>query len=150
MAQWPGMRDFVANYVKACPSCQQFKIDRNPAKPPLQPLPPSESMRVFGDIAMDLITDLPPCNGFDSILSVVDRGLSKGIILCPTTKTCTFTDISKLLIDNLYKRFGVPNSIVSDRDPRFASGAASRFYKMLKIEWKPSTAYHPQTDGATE
>jgi hypothetical protein len=31
--------------------------------------------------SMDLITDLPMADGFDSILIVVDQGLSKGVIL---------------------------------------------------------------------
>jgi hypothetical protein len=33
---------------------------------------------------MDFITDLPEIDGFDSILSVVDHGLLKGVILMPT------------------------------------------------------------------
>jgi hypothetical protein len=35
---------------------------------------------------MDLITDLPLANGFDSLLVVVDQGLSKKVILVPATK----------------------------------------------------------------
>ena len=30
---WPGLRTFVKNYVQGCGTCQQFKIDRTPAKP---------------------------------------------------------------------------------------------------------------------
>ena len=58
---------------------------------------------------MDLITDLPPVNHFDSILVVVDQGLSKGVILIPTTKTLTAEGTAQLLLDNLYKRFGLPD-----------------------------------------
>ena len=41
---------------------------------------------------MDLITDLPLADGFDSILVVVDQGLSKGVILIPCNKTITSED----------------------------------------------------------
>ena len=34
---WPGLRTFVKNYVKGCRICQQFKIDRSPAKPAFVP-----------------------------------------------------------------------------------------------------------------
>ena len=34
---WPGLRTFVKNYVKECGICQQFKIDRSPAKPAFVP-----------------------------------------------------------------------------------------------------------------
>ena len=30
---WPGMQTFTKNYVQGCGTCQQFKIDRSPAKP---------------------------------------------------------------------------------------------------------------------
>jgi len=32
---WPGLKQFVTNYVKGCENCQRFKINRHPLKPPL-------------------------------------------------------------------------------------------------------------------
>ena len=52
---------------------------------------------------MDLITDLPPVGEYDSILVVVDQGLSKGVILTPCNKTLTSVDTAQLLLENLYK-----------------------------------------------
>jgi hypothetical protein len=52
---------------------------------------------------MDLITDLPPVDGYDSILVVVDRGNTKKAILIPTAKTLTQEGAGQLLLDNLYK-----------------------------------------------
>jgi len=66
---------------------------------------------------MDLITDLPKSKGFDSILSVVDHGLTKRIILIPTTKEVISEGITTLLTDNLFRRFGIPDKIISDCDP---------------------------------
>jgi len=57
---------------------------------------------------MDLITNLPPADGFDSILAVVDQGLTKGVILIPCNKTITSEQTGNLLLENLYKRFGLP------------------------------------------
>ena len=37
-------------------------------------------MRPFAQCSMDMITDLPISNGFDSILAVVDHSLKKGAI----------------------------------------------------------------------
>ena len=55
---------------------------------------------------MDFITDLPPVDGFDSILVMVDQGLTKGVILTPCKKTITAKETGRLLLENLYKRFG--------------------------------------------
>ena len=52
---------------------------------------------------MDLITDLPLADGFDSILVMVDQGLSDGVIMIPCNKTITSEDTAHLLLENLYK-----------------------------------------------
>jgi hypothetical protein len=99
---------------------------------------------------MDLITDLPPVEGYDSILVVVDWGLLKGVILCPCVKTITWEGTMTLLCDNIFKRFGLPGKMISDRDPRFAAHAFQKLLKLLNIKSNLTTAYHPQSDGATE
>ena len=99
---------------------------------------------------MDLITDLPPIEGYDSILVMVDRGLLKRVILCPCVKTLTWEGAAILLQDNLFKRFGLPDEMISDRDPRFAAHVFQELLKLLNIHSNLTTTYHPQSDGATE
>ena len=147
---WPGLRTFVKNYVQGCGTCQQFKIDRSPSKPAYLPTEGAKSLRPFANCSMDLITDLPPADGHDSILVVVDQGLSKGVILIPCSKTLTSEGTARLLLENLYKWFGLPDKIISDRGPQCASKAFIELLKLLGIKSALSTAYHPQTDGTTE
>ena len=104
----------------------------------------------FANCSMDLIMDLPPINGYDSILVMVDQGLSKGVILFPCVKTITWEDIAELLWDNLFKRFGLPDRIISNRDPWFTARAFQELLKLLNVTSSLSTAYHPQTDRVTE
>ena len=99
---------------------------------------------------MDLITDLPLSQGFNSILVMVDHGLTKGVILLPCNKTITVEQVAELLLEHLYKRFGLPDEFISDRGPQFAAHAFQELLKLLNVTSKLSTAYHPQTDGATE
>jgi hypothetical protein len=63
---------------------------------------------------MDLIMDLAPVDSCDSILIVVDRGNTKGAILIPTTKTLMQKGAAQLLLNNLYKQFGLPDKMLSD------------------------------------
>ena len=144
------MRTFVKTYVKGCGVCQQFKINRHPSKPSLLPVDGPKSSRPFAQCSMDLITDLPPSKGYDSILSVADHGLTKGVILLPCNKTITADQVADLLLDNLYKRFGLPDKMISDRGPQFASQAFRELLNKLGIKSSLSTAYHPQSDGTTE
>ena len=57
---------------------------------------------------MDLITDLPPVTldnetVVDVILSVVDHGLMKEVILTPCSKTLTEEGAGKILLHHVYK-----------------------------------------------
>jgi len=51
-----------------------------------------------------------------------------------------------LFKDNVWKLHGLPESIVSDREPQFAAEMTKKLNKMLGIETRLSTSFHPQTD----
>jgi hypothetical protein len=78
------------------------------------PIKGAKSTQPFASCSMDLITDLPPVDDCDSILVVVERGNTKGAILIPMEKTFTQEGAGQLLLDNLYKQFGLPDEILSD------------------------------------
>jgi hypothetical protein len=140
----------MKNYVQGCGTCQQFKINRSPSNPAYIAIEGANNTRSFAKCSMDLITDLPLVEGYDSILVVVDQGLLKGVILCPSVKTITWEGTATLLRDNLFKRFGLLDEIISDRDPRFAAHAFQELLKLLNIKSNLTMAYHPQSDGATK
>ena len=151
---WPGMRSFIKNYVKGCGVCQQFKINRNPSNPSYNAIAGPMTMRPFANCSMDLITNLPPIelnNGtiIDALMVVVDHGLMK-VILTPCSKTLTEEGARDILLNQLYRRFGLPDSIISDQDPRFTARAFQELFRLLGIKSKLTTAFHPQSDGTTE
>ena len=143
------MTIFLKKYIDGCAICQQMKLNTHPTVAPLMPIK-SHAHQPFQQIMMDFITDLPTSDGFDSILVMVDQGLSKGVILIPCNKTVTALQTANLLIREVFKRFGLPNKIISDRGPQFAAAAFQEIMKALKIKHSMSTAFHPQTDGQTE
>ena len=146
---WPGMPTFIRNYMEGCAVCQQHKINHHPSNPALQPVK-SEHACLFSLITMDFITDLPPSEGFDSIMVVVDHGSTKGVILEPCTKTIDATGTRTILLNTVYRRYGLPDKSISDRGPQFASQAFRELGQLLGIKLNMSMAHHPQTDGATE
>jgi hypothetical protein len=78
------------------------------------PLEGAKLTQPFASCFMDLIIDLPPVDGCDSILVMVDRGNTKGEILIPTAKMLMQEGAGQLLLDNLYKWFGLPDKMLSD------------------------------------
>ncbi|GBE87281.1 hypothetical protein SCP_1005280 [Sparassis crispa] len=147
---WPGMYTFVYNYVEGCAACQQMKPNTHPTRIPLEPIPTDPHALPFSCCTTDFITDLPVSNGFDSIMVVVDHDLTKGVILTPCLKTITAEGTAKIFHDKVYSRFGLPDRIISDRGPQYASKVFQELNRLLQIRSSMSTAYHPQTDGETE
>ncbi|GBE77221.1 Transposon Tf2-6 polyprotein [Sparassis crispa] len=147
---WPGMYTFVYNYVEGCAACQQMKPNTHPTRIPLEPIPADPHALPFSCCTTDFITDLPISNGFDSIMVVVDHDLTKGVILTPCLKTITAEGTAKIFHDKVYSRFGLPDRIISDRGPQYASKVFQELNRLLQIRSSMSTAYHPQTDGETE
>jgi hypothetical protein len=75
---------------------------------------------VWADITIDFIEGLPKVNGWSVILTVVDR-FSKAAHFLPPGHPYTATTVTGVFFDHIVKLHGVPNSIVSDRDPKFTS-----------------------------
>jgi hypothetical protein len=144
---WPTIRKDCKNYVETCQICSLAKPQRMKPAGLLLPLPVPP--RPWHSIAMDMITDLPAINGFDSILVVIDRFTKLGHFL-PCVKTMNSNQLAELFLKEIIRLHGLPSSIVSDRGSIFVSQFWSGLMKLLGIEQKLSTAYHPQTDGQTE
>ena len=68
----------------------------------------------------------------------------------PCTNTFDASKIAKLYFDKIVKLYGLPKTIVSDRDVRFMSYFWKTLWHLVGIKLKFSTAFHPQTDGQTE
>ena len=52
--------------------------------------------------------------------------------------------------DNVWKLHRLPESVVLNRGPQFAAELIKELNKILGIETRLSTVFHPQTDGQTE
>ena len=146
---WPGMSSFICHFVAGCALCQQMKVNTHPTVPALSPLSSSCS-RPFQQLSVDLVTGLPPSASFDSLLVMVDHGLSKGVILTPCNKTIDAKGVAELFFKHVFLCFGLHDTLISDRGPQFASAFTMELARILRYDLKLSTAYHPQTDGETE
>ncbi|THH18637.1 hypothetical protein EUX98_g8923 [Antrodiella citrinella] len=143
------MATFVRQYVDGCALCQQNKINTHPTTPGLQPIAATTTLP-FKAVTMDFITDLPESQGMTSCWIVVDHNATKGMVILPCTKEIDALGTAQLYHTGPYRRFGLPDSMISDRGPQFASRVMQELVKLLGVKSKLSTAYHPQTDGQTE
>ena len=144
---WKRMRKDIVAYCQSCDVCQKTK--------PLNfgkfgflisnPIP----SRPYQSISMNFVVNLPWSNGFNTIYVVVDR-LTKHASFIPTTTGLTAEDFSRLFVQKIICRFGIPESIITDRDPRWTSDFWKGVVKFLKTKMSLSSSHHPQHDGQTE
>ena len=88
------------------------------------------------------IGELP---GFNAILVITDR-FTKIQRYIPARTTWTATDVANAYICHIWKHYGLPKHVTSDRGTQFASAFWYEINLKLDIKLRLSTAYHPQTD----
>jgi len=144
---WLGVTREVGRYVEECDLCQRMK---NRTEEIAGKLKLGEVLeKPWTHISVDFITKLPMVARKDAILVVCDR-LSKIMHFVATTEGTTAEGLARLFRDNVWRLHGLPESVVLDRGPQFATELTKELNRMLGIQTKLLTAFHPQTDGQTE
>ena len=142
------MYESIRKYVASCHVCQRSKASREAYQGLLRPLPIPE--RRWEDISVDFIVKLLETRlGKNTNLIVVVDRLGKLAHVIP------YSDISvpttaKLFVQHVWKHYGLPTSIISDRGSQFISTFWGQICKRLGIRTDLSTAFHPETDRQTE
>lgn len=143
---WPGISKSVKRFCKNCHVCGRSSIWRHQKQGLLKPLPVPN--RFHQELSIDFMVELPKSNGATNIMVITDRLL----------KSVTLEAMEKMDSESCAKRFlechwryhGFPKALTSDRGTNWTSKFWRRLCKLAGIEQRLSTAYHPQTDGATE
>jgi hypothetical protein len=72
------------------------------------------------------------------------------VIMATCKKSITTEATAKLFFERVWVHFGIPQTIVSDRDIWFLSTFWSSLYSLLDTKLAKFTTFHPETDGQTE
>jgi hypothetical protein len=142
---WPKMGLFVSALTRNCLHCQKAKVHRHVS---LQAAHIPVPVRRFLHIHVDLVGPLPRSSGFAYLFTVVDR-TTRWPEAVPLAST-TAADCAAALLQGWIQRFGVPDTITSDRGPQFTSSLWAALCSLLSIKHTQTTAYHPQSNGLVE
>ena len=142
---WHGLKKYVGQRARQCLECQRSKVQRH-TKAPIQKLPMPKSR--FGHVHINLVGPLPECQGFEYLMTVVDR-----FIRWPEAipiKDMKAPTVAKAYVTQWVSRMGVPVDITSDRGVHFVSRLWQAMSEYLGTQLHPTTAYHPQANGLVE
>ncbi|KAG1952391.1 retrotransposable element [Pimephales promelas] len=88
-------------------------------------------------------------DNFTTILTVVDR-FSKACRFIPLAKLPTALQTAEALVQQVFRMYGLPEDIVSDRGPQFTSRVWHALCERLNINVSLTSGYHPQANGQVE
>ncbi len=143
---WHGLAKDVGGWCRDCLTCQRGKVTKQPAAP-LQDFPiPGKR---FSHVHVDLVGPLPTsAEGHMYLLTVIDRS-SRWVEAVPL-KNMEAINCVEHFVSGWVSRFGVPDSVTSDRGPQFTSAVWASMCKRLGIQHVLTTAFHPQSNGMVE
>ncbi|KAA3474695.1 DNA/RNA polymerases superfamily protein [Gossypium australe] len=130
-----GLKQEVTYFVFKCLTCQQVKAEHQFPSGLLQPI------RISG-----LLLTLTKK---DSIWVIIDR-LTKLVHFLSVHTNYSLKKLAKLYIFEILRLYGVPVSIISNRDPCFTSRFWKKLYEALGTQLDFRTAFHPQKDGQSK
>ena len=98
---------------------------------------------------MDFVGPFPPSEGHN-YLWVVLCHLTSMVHLVQIKTTIKASKLAQKFIQEVIQLHGLPKTIVSDQDAKFTLKFWHELHHMLRAKLLMSTAFHPQTDGASE
>lgn len=143
---WKNMDKEINNYVKACKICQKNKISRI-NKVPMKIT--STASRPFEKIFLDIVGPFPITYNNNKYILTIQDDLTKYSEAIPIHNMEAVT-IAKEYVTKIICKFGVAESLLTDKGTNFMSKIFTEICKNLKINKIHTTAYHPQSNGALE
>ena len=143
---WWRMEDSVRDWIVTCDTCQSFRVERPSTRQPLTPMPIFPPLSAW---ACDLIVSLPTTpRGNKYILVAIDYG-TRWVEAFPLPNQSAET-ISRVLLDQVFFRFGIPEVIHSDQGANFESRLLHEICNLLGIKKTRTTPYNPRGNGLVE
>jgi hypothetical protein len=148
---WPNIAKDVRNFCETCNMCATAKAKTQKLEGLVRTLPiPDRPWQSMGMDFMGPLKELTNRDGkFDMIAVAIDH-LTAMVHIMPCRQLYKARETAEMVFNCIYKHHGLPDHIVSDRDRIFNLDFWSILHKLMGTELRFLTAYHPETDGATE
>ena len=143
---WPDIYASTTNFIKSCRTCCTTK-EVPLATGLIHPVPVGH--RPMERLSMDIMGPLPVTSGgYKYVLVVVDH-FTKWIEAFPLKDTKEET-VARILVEQIFCRFGIPAWLHSDGGPQMASNLQRRIARLLGFTKAETTPYQPRANGAAE
>ena len=144
---WSRMQTDITTFCLTCDICQKIKSTSSRQLGFLisNPIPTYP----YSSVSMDFIVHLPWSDEFNAIFIVVDQ-MMKHTNFIPTMMGLAAIEFEALFTKHIICKFGIPESIITDRDPRWTLSFWQGVVRTLHSQMILSSSHHPQHDGQME
>ena len=133
--------------MKTYPTCQLMKSDNRAKVGLLQPL--EIPTKKWAHATTDMVMDLLEPGGYTAIAVFINK-LTKMVHFSQCQKKVDAMEYSRIFVDTVFRVHGLPEGIISDRDPHFTGKFWESLFDWLGTDLRFNTAYHPQTNDQSE
>lgn len=137
-----GMKKFISDYIKDCPECNRYKPTNQ--KPAGLLRTPAYAQR-FETLAIDLFGPLPETPTGKKWIFLVEDTSTKWVELFSLAEASA-ANCAKVLIEEVFLRYGLPRRMISDNGPQFVSSVMQQTCDLLGITQDLIPVYHPQAN----
>ena len=145
---WPGVDEDVAKYCDSCKDCKLGKYRTH--KRGAAHIPYDVPDYPWQVVHMDYKTGLPLTRRNKDAFVIFVCKLTKRLRAVPCRKDITATQTADIMFREVVRNHGIPEVIISDRDPKFTSSFWQTLWRTIFTRLNMSTARHPATDSQAE
>ncbi|XP_072255088.1 protein NYNRIN-like [Pyxicephalus adspersus] len=143
---WPNMLSDVQQYCENCIICAQVNAPLRKVNAPMR-------IRLkegpWKTLQIDYMGPLPVTSKNNRYVLVVTDMFSKWVEMFPA-KCNTAQVTARILIEQVFSRWGLPSTIESDQGSHFTGKVMQNCLQMLGVEQKFHIPYHPESSGQVE
>ena len=143
---FPRERKRVNGFIRRCPSCITFAVNKSPHAPVLEYPIPNVPFEV---ISADLVGPLPISPSGNRFLLVVTCFLTRYAVLVPIPNK-TAISVSEAFRTHVFKYFSAPKTILTDNGREFKNASMKSLCNLYGTRLKHVAPYHPASNGLVE
>ena len=141
------MRNTIRNHIKSCNLCLSFNVSRQRKFGWLHTISPPDSP--FQIIGIDYCGPMRSTPRGNKYVLVITGYFTRHVSAIPLPN-CTAETTAESLFNEYFCKFGVPETIVSDRGTHFQNQLMANMKLSIGYNHIYSTSYHPQSNGIVE
>lgn len=140
---WPKMRSDVANVIRRCKICAQYKVSQAPPVDKMVSHPVAS--RPFEMLCVDTMGVFPRSKHGNRHLLVVTDYLTKFTLMFPL-RTATSASVSSKMEKEVFLMFGVPRVVICDNGAAFRGKEFQKLLGKFKTKVKFTAHYNPRAN----